>query len=125
MAHAIRRIAFHILAVAIAATAVAVHAQQAYPGKAVRIVVAAAPGGTSDILARTIGQELSKRWGQPVLVDNRPGADSNLGADLEWRRAEDARASTFCSRCSPNATTRWRRVDGIGTAAAFDQRIVQ
>lgn len=59
-------------------------AQQAasYPTKPVRIIVAAAPGGTSDILARTLGQEITKRWNQPIVVENRAGAESNLGAEV-------------------------------------------
>jgi len=71
------------------ATGAAAQGAQGYPNKTVRIIVAAAPGGTSDILARAIGQELSKKWGQTVVVDNRPGADSNLGADLVAKSAPD------------------------------------
>src|SRR5258706_4130772 len=80
-----------VVAVAMLCMAGGAHAQgaQAYPNKVIRIVVAAAPGGTSDILARAIGQEISKKWGQPVVVDNRPGADSNLGADFVAKSPAD------------------------------------
>ena len=54
---------------------------QAYPAKAIRIVVPFPPGGTSDILARTIGPKLSAEWGQAVVVDNRPGAAGNIAAE--------------------------------------------
>jgi len=62
---------------------------QAYPAKAVRIVVPFPPGGTSDILARTIGPRLSAEWGQPVVVDNRPGAAGNIAAEHVARSPGD------------------------------------
>ena len=52
---------------------------QAFPSKPVRIVVPQAPGGASDALARIIGQKLSEKWGQPVVIDNRAGAGGNIG----------------------------------------------
>jgi tripartite-type tricarboxylate transporter receptor subunit TctC len=84
-----RRVVIAALMLGLFATGAAAQGAQGYPNKTVRIIVAAAPGGTSDILARAIGQELSKKWGQTVVVDNRPGADSNLGADLVAKSAPD------------------------------------
>src|SRR5687768_14219713 len=62
---------------------------QTYPNKPIRIIVPYAAGGTSDILARQIGPELNKAWGQPVVVENRPGANGNVGADMVAKSAPD------------------------------------
>lgn len=52
-----------------------------YPAKAIRLVVPFTPGGSTDILARAIGQKLNEAWGQPVVIDNVPGAGGSIGAD--------------------------------------------
>ena len=52
---------------------------QAFPNKTIRVIVPYTPGGTTDIMARAIGQKLSEAWGQPVIIDNRPGASGWLG----------------------------------------------
>ena len=62
---------------------------QSYPTKPIRIIVPYAAGGTSDILARQIGPELNKAWGQPVVVENKPGANGNVGADFVAKSAPD------------------------------------
>ncbi|MFZ3359518.1 MAG: tripartite tricarboxylate transporter substrate binding protein [Xanthobacteraceae bacterium] len=64
-------------------------AQADYPARPVHIVVGYAAGGVSDILARLIGKELSDRLGQPVVIENRPGAGGNLGADAVVHAAPD------------------------------------
>jgi len=55
---------------------------QPYPARSIRIVVPFPPGGTSDILSRTIGQKLTEEWGQPVITDNRPGVAGNVASDF-------------------------------------------
>jgi hypothetical protein len=52
-----------------------------FPNKPVRIIVPQTPGGASDALARIVGQKLSEKWGQPVVIENRPGAGGNIGMD--------------------------------------------
>jgi tripartite-type tricarboxylate transporter receptor subunit TctC len=62
---------------------------QTYPNKPIRLVVPYAAGGTSDILARQIGPKLTEAWGQPVIVENKTGANGNVGADFVAKSAPD------------------------------------
>jgi tripartite-type tricarboxylate transporter receptor subunit TctC len=62
---------------------------QSYPSKPIRVIVPYAAGGTSDILARQLGPKLSETWGQPVIVENKPGANGNVGADFVAKSAPD------------------------------------
>jgi tripartite-type tricarboxylate transporter receptor subunit TctC len=62
---------------------------QAWPSRPIRWIVAGAPGNTTDILARLIGQWLSERLGQPVVIENRPGAGSNIGTEAAVRSPPD------------------------------------
>ena len=62
---------------------------QAYPSKPLRLVVPYAPGGATDVLARPIAQKLSEQVGQPVIVENRPGANATIGADHVARSPAD------------------------------------
>ena len=69
-------------------TGVAAQAQN-YPAKPIRIVVPFAAGGTSDILARAIGPKITEVWNQPVIVENRTGANGNVGAYFVAKSAPD------------------------------------
>src|SRR5215831_5058744 len=62
---------------------------QAYPTRPVRIIVGVAAGGTSDILARLMGQWLSERLGQQFVIDNRPGGGGNIGTEAVVRAPAD------------------------------------
>lgn len=62
---------------------------QDYPEKTIRIIVPYSPGGTADMLARTMGQKMAESLGQQVIIDNRPGAGGNIGADLAAKAAPD------------------------------------
>jgi tripartite-type tricarboxylate transporter receptor subunit TctC len=64
-------------------------AAQTYPDRPVRIVVPFAAGGITDILARALAQQLTDRWGQQVIVENRPGGNSLIGAEYVMRSAPD------------------------------------
>jgi tripartite-type tricarboxylate transporter receptor subunit TctC len=62
---------------------------QTYPAKPVRVIVPFSPGGGTDIVSRIVSPKLSERFGQQVVVDNRPGAGGNIGAELAVRSAPD------------------------------------
>lgn len=98
------------LTVAFAAAAVAGHAQDAasYPNKPVKIIVPFAPGGGSDFMGRLLAKQLSEKLGQPFIVENKPGAGGNLGAEIAVKSPPDgytlmltAASSSIrtCTRC--------------------------
>jgi tripartite-type tricarboxylate transporter receptor subunit TctC len=76
----IRSIALVIGLTMVMATAGAQERADSFPTRSVKIVVPFPAGGPSDVLARMIGQKMTEDWGQPVLVENRPGANTVLGA---------------------------------------------
>ena len=81
-----RRLALALLACLVASPAALA---QTYPSRAITIVIGYTPGAVSDLTARTIADGLNRAWGQPVIVDNRPGSGGNIGAALVARAAGD------------------------------------
>ena len=82
---ALRNAVLFLVLSAVAGTAFA----QNYPTRPIRIIVAYTPPGTTDILARAVGQKMTEAWGQTVIVDNRPGANGNIGTELTANATPD------------------------------------
>jgi len=81
-------LAFTLLG-ALAALPGHVIAQGVYPSRPIRIIVPLPPGATADTLPRIIGEKLTLKWGQPVIIENRPGAAQNLGAEVVAKSEPD------------------------------------
>src|SRR5437867_306337 len=82
----------HTLAVALGAAVSALPLAaiaQGYPAKPIKLVVPFPPGGPLDLAGRAIGQHLAEVWGQPVVVENKPGAGGNIGADMVAKSPPD------------------------------------
>lgn len=85
------------LALALGASACVSAADPAasYPNRPIRIIVAYTPAGTTDILARAVGQRMTENWGQSVIVENRPGANGNIGTEIAARATPDGYTITM------------------------------
>src|SRR5438046_9476808 len=69
--------------------AVSAASAQDWPARPVRIIVPFPAGGSADLMPRIVAEKLAEKWGQPVIVDTRPGAAGNIGADAVFRAAAD------------------------------------
>ena len=101
-----RRIFLLALTLEVPLLAAAAHAQTAWPTKQIRILVGYAAGGSTDVTARIVGQALSERLGQPVIIENRPGAAGNIAAEATAKADPDgytllmATSTTFATNPS-------------------------
>jgi tripartite-type tricarboxylate transporter receptor subunit TctC len=84
-----RLVALSLAAMALAMPALPAMAQATYPTQSIKIVVPSPPGGSTDFLARAVGQRLQAAWGQPVLIENKPGAGLRLGAEAVAKSPAD------------------------------------
>jgi tripartite-type tricarboxylate transporter receptor subunit TctC len=80
---------------------------QAYPSRPVRWIVGVASGGPVDFLARLMGQWLSERLGQPFIIENRPGAGTNIATEMVVRAAPDGYTLLMGASSSAAAPSRW------------------
>jgi tripartite-type tricarboxylate transporter receptor subunit TctC len=74
---------------AVSALVVALAQAQDYPSRPIRIVVPYPPGGSADLVPRAVAEKLQTMWGQPVVIENRPGAGGNIGAESVYRAEPD------------------------------------
>ena len=98
----LRRLLQAMLLVPVAWAAQQAHAQ-GYPSKPIRFIIPFAPGGTTDIVARLVGQKLTEAWGQTVVVESRPGANGILAAEATKAAAPDGH-TMFMAVLSTHAT---------------------
>ena len=83
---------FALTGIALAAAVIPAEAQSDaanFPNRAIRIIVPFPPGGPTDIIARFVGQRMSERWSQPVVIENRAGANTAIGAQIVAKSAPD------------------------------------
>jgi tripartite-type tricarboxylate transporter receptor subunit TctC len=89
MTRTVRFFLFAVLAIGASGAAVAEDASASFPNRPIRLIVPFPAGGPSDIVARVIGQKMSEDWGQPVVIENRPGANTIIGAQAAAKAAPD------------------------------------
>ena len=87
------------------------HAADAYPNNPVKILFGFPAASATDVIARAIGQELSKKWGQPVVIDNRPGAGGNLGSDLAAKAPADGYTIFFGTVANAISTSYYSKLN--------------
>ncbi len=84
-----RRMRLAIVATALAVLPGTALAQSGYPSRPIRVVVPSGPGSAPDLIPRILGEALTARWRQPVVIEHRPGAGGNLGAEFVFKAAPD------------------------------------
>src|SRR5262245_3969045 len=115
-----RRNFLHLAASAAALPAISRFAwAQAYPARPVHLIVGAPPGGPADIVARLMSQWLSERFGRPFIIDNRPGAATNIGTEAAVEAVPDGYTLRGASAHRPS----WRAGAGLLRHAAWLDRV--
>ena len=104
------RVLFSCLSLSLAVIVVPVKAQESYPSQPIRMVVGFAAGGPTDLVARLVAQKMTTQMGSNVLVDNKPGAAGNLGAD-------------FVAKARPDGYTLLLNSSGVVMSAAFGEKL--
>ena len=104
------RVLFSCLSLSLAVIVVPVKAQESYPSQPIRMVVGFAAGGPTDLVARLVAQKMTTQMGSNVLVDNKPGAAGNLGAD-------------FVAKARPDGCTLLLNSSGVVMSAAFGEKL--
>lgn len=103
------------LLVALAATAALVsplaHADDKWPSKPVKILFGFPAASATDVIARAVGQKLSEKWGQPVVIENRPGAGGNLGSELAAHAPNDGYTIFFGTVANAISTTLYSKLN--------------
>ncbi|MDB5924863.1 MAG: hypothetical protein JWN13_3799 [Betaproteobacteria bacterium] len=84
---------------------------ETFPARPVRIIVPFAPGGGTDLTARIVGQRLAEQWGQPVIMENRPGAGTMLGTELTAKSAPDGYTLMIASASHAINPSLYRKVN--------------
>ena len=79
----------HMLTVAALLMAAGIAHAQDYPNKPIRLVLGYSPSGAADVIARIVSEAMSRELGQPIIVDNKPGAGSTLASTMLWRAPAD------------------------------------
>jgi len=92
---------------------------QSYPDRPVRVVVGVAPGGTVDFLARMLAQKLSDAWSQPVVIDNRPGANGIIATEFVAKSKPDGQTLLIVNAAHANNPSFYRKLP-YDTLADFD-----
>jgi tripartite-type tricarboxylate transporter receptor subunit TctC len=113
-----KRVLLAAIAALVVASPLAAIAQTKFPAKPVTIVVPYPPGGSNDVFARAIGKKLSDAWGQPVIIENKPGAGGNIGAAQVSRSAPDGytlvvMSSSFTTGAAVQSTLPFDPVRGL------------
>ena len=112
------------LAVSLAALVCASPAQaQDYPSKPIRVIASSAAGGISDIFMRTVGEELNRRWGQAIVIENRSGGGMNIGGRACAEAALPIADNVRDSALRLQASLRRRGYDSVDPDIRFDVRV--